>query len=237
MSFNIFLFRIFVCFFLSILIALERQCRHRMVGLRTNVLVSLGAFLFMYVSFGLVSSDKSRIASQIVSGIGFLGAGVILRDGSKVKGLNTAATLWCVAAIGVMTCSGLLKESIVGTMFVLLSNIVLRLISKYIMQKIKLEDFKLYVFKIVVSNRDETNIRSQICKYLEKYKLIINSLDKSNISDDLIEIKLQIFGNKLNCLKKLILLLCNDKNVLRFNWYSEVCKVSEIECNDDFQND
>lgn len=93
MELKVFTIRILVCFALSIIIGLERQCRHRMVGLRTNVLVSLGAFLFVCVSFGSTTSDQTRIAAQVVSGIGFLGAGVILRDGSKIKGLNTAATL------------------------------------------------------------------------------------------------------------------------------------------------
>ena len=104
MDLTTFLIRITICFALSILIGLERQLRHRMVGLRTNVLVCIGAFLFVYLSFGanIVNSDTTRIAAQVVSGIGFLGAGVILRDGSKIKGLNTAATLWCVAAIGTL---------------------------------------------------------------------------------------------------------------------------------------
>jgi len=94
MDLTTFLIRITICFALSILIGLERQLRHRMVGLRTNVLVCIGAFLFVYLSFGanIVNSDTTRIAAQVVSGIGFLGAGVILRDGSKIKGLNTAAT-------------------------------------------------------------------------------------------------------------------------------------------------
>ena len=69
---------------------------------------------------GRETNDETRIAAQIVSGIGFLGAGVILRDGNKIKGLNTAATLWCVAAIGVLTSSGMIIEATVGTILVLI---------------------------------------------------------------------------------------------------------------------
>lgn len=79
MSYTTFLIRISVCFVLSLLVGLERQYRHRMVGLRTNVLVCLGAFMFVTVSFGIGVNDHARIAAQVVSGIGFLGAGVILR--------------------------------------------------------------------------------------------------------------------------------------------------------------
>ena len=84
MSFSTFLIRITVCFLLSLFVGLERQYRHRMVGLRTNVLVSMGAFMFVTVSFGIGVNDHARIAAQVVSGIGFLGAGVILRVGSKI---------------------------------------------------------------------------------------------------------------------------------------------------------
>ena len=114
MDLTTFIIRLVICFSLSILIGLERQLRHRMVGLRTNVLVCIGAFLFVYLSYGIDVNDKTRVAAQVVSGIGFLGAGVILRDGSKIKGLNTAATLWCVSAIGVLCASGLVVEAVQG---------------------------------------------------------------------------------------------------------------------------
>ena len=148
MNLTSFFIRLLICFILSILVGLERQLRHRMVGLRTNVLVCIGAFLFVYLSFGINTSDKTRIASQVVSGIGFLGAGVILRDGNKIKGLNTAATLWCVSAIGTLCASGLLIEATIGTVFVLLSNIILRIASLFIMEKVKASLKEKYTIKI-----------------------------------------------------------------------------------------
>ena len=137
MELKTFLIRILVCFALSILIGLERQYRHKTVGLRTNVLVSLGAFMFVCMSFNVNNNDTTRIAAQVVSGIGFLGAGIILKDGDRVKGLNTAATMWCVAAIGVLTASGMIIEAFIGTLFILISNTVLRILSQKIMNKIK----------------------------------------------------------------------------------------------------
>lgn len=87
-------------FLLGGLIGFERQFRHRLAGLRTNTLVAVGAATFVVFS-SLVSGDSSptRVAAQIVSGIGFLGAGIIFKEGFNVRGLNTAATLWCSAAV------------------------------------------------------------------------------------------------------------------------------------------
>jgi len=85
---------------LGAVIGVERQYRARMAGLRTNALVAAGATLFVLLSahgFHGQSADPTRVAAQIVSGIGFLGAGVIMREGLSVRGLNTAATLWCSA--------------------------------------------------------------------------------------------------------------------------------------------
>ena len=86
-----FILYLIICFILSFLIGIERQYRRRVVGLRTTILVSLGAFLFVTFSFSVGATDLSRIASQVVTGIGFLGAGVILKDGQKIRGLTTAA--------------------------------------------------------------------------------------------------------------------------------------------------
>src|SRR5271169_6938526 len=84
-------------------IGFERQWRQRMAGLRTNTLVAIGAASFV-VFESLFPDDESptRVAAQVVSGIGFLGAGIIFREGLQVTGLNTAATLWCSAAVGLL---------------------------------------------------------------------------------------------------------------------------------------
>jgi putative Mg2+ transporter-C (MgtC) family protein len=93
---------------LGAVIGLERQWRQRLAGLRTNTLVALGAAIF--VTYSHVVPDgvaDTRIAAQVVSGIGFLGAGVIFKEGLNVRGLNTAATLWCSAAVGLLAGEGL----------------------------------------------------------------------------------------------------------------------------------
>jgi putative Mg2+ transporter-C (MgtC) family protein len=115
---------------LGALIGFERQYRARMAGMRTNALVSVGATLFVLLSAhgfgGMADADPTRVAAQIVSGIGFLGAGVILRDGASIRGLNTAATLWCSAAVGALAGAGLYAVAAMGAVTVLAANILLR---------------------------------------------------------------------------------------------------------------
>ncbi len=115
------------------LIGVERQWRARLAGLRTNALVAGGSALFVLLSqYGFMSTeniagyDGSRVAAQIVSGIGFLGAGVIMRDGLSVRGLNTAATLWCSAAVGALAGTGLFVLAAFGTLGVVGANLLLR---------------------------------------------------------------------------------------------------------------
>ncbi|MEU8512461.1 MgtC/SapB family protein [Kitasatospora sp. NPDC048722] len=109
------------------LIGVERQWRARMAGLRTNALVAAGATLFVLYSEAVGDTGSpTRVASYVVSGIGFLGGGVILRDGAGVRGLNTAATLWCSAAVGVLAASGKLRLAVLGTLAVLAVHLVLR---------------------------------------------------------------------------------------------------------------
>jgi putative Mg2+ transporter-C (MgtC) family protein len=108
-------------------IGLERQVRQRTAGLRTNALVCLGAAMFVSLS-GLMGDANSptRIASYVVSGIGFLGGGVILREGFNVRGMNTAATLWCTAAVGALAGAGFVAHAAAGTAAVLLAHLALR---------------------------------------------------------------------------------------------------------------
>ncbi len=114
-------------FVLGTTIGVERQWRQRNAGLRTNVLVAVGAAAFSDLGLRLLGADgATRIVAYVVSGIGFLGAGVILKDGTNILGLNTAATLWCSAAVGAFAGSGMPAEAAAVTFFVLAGNTLLR---------------------------------------------------------------------------------------------------------------
>ncbi len=111
-----FLANIVVALALGIVIGAERQWRQHQAGLRTNALVAVGAALFVSLSHLMDDQNSpTRIASYIVSGLGFLGGGVILRDGLTVKGMNTAATLWCTGAVGTLAGAGFPLQAITGT--------------------------------------------------------------------------------------------------------------------------
>jgi putative Mg2+ transporter-C (MgtC) family protein len=127
------LFGLAVAFLLGTLIGAERQWRQRSAGLRTNVLVTLGAAAFSDLGVDLAGHDgATRIVAYVVSGIGFLGAGVIMKDGASVRGLNTAATLWCSAAVGAFAGCGFPGEAAAMAVFVLGCNTLLRPLVNYI---------------------------------------------------------------------------------------------------------
>lgn len=233
MDMTTFIIRLTICFILSILIGLERQLRHRMVGLRTNVLVCIGAFLFVYLSFGISVSDQTRIAAQVVSGIGFLGAGVILRDGSKIKGLNTAATLWCVAAIGSLCASGLVVEATIGTLFVLLSNIILRLISLVIMGKIKANEKEKYTIRINCKKTKEEKVRANFAKIIDKNDLVLNSLERSEITEEEIKLKAIIITRTPSKVEMVINKTSTDPGVVSITWEHEKESKSDNEDSDE----
>jgi putative Mg2+ transporter-C (MgtC) family protein len=128
-----FIIHLAVAQFLGAAIGVERQWRQRMAGLRTNALVATGAAMFVMLG-SMIPGEASptRVVSYVVSGIGFLGGGVILREGFAVRGLNTAATLWCAAAVGCLAGWGFVPEASIGAAAIIAA--------KYIPAAIGLED-------------------------------------------------------------------------------------------------
>lgn len=108
---------------LGYLIGLERELHGKMVGTRTISLIAIGSALYVLMSPSITGGDNSRIIAQVVSGIGFLGAGIIFKDGDTIKGLTTAATVWCAAAIGCLCGFGMLAEAILGTIAIMTVNL------------------------------------------------------------------------------------------------------------------
>jgi len=121
-----FTLRLLLALVLGALIGAERQYRQRMAGLRTNALVSIGAALFVMISALDPRGDPTRVAAQVVSGIGFLAGAVIFREGFSVQGLNTAATMWATAAVGSLVGLGYLAPAAIGAAAVLFVHVILR---------------------------------------------------------------------------------------------------------------
>ena len=118
------------------MIGLERELKHKPAGLRTNILICVGAAMYMAIGLLLVhangesNTDVSRIAAQVVTGIGFLGAGCIIQAGDHVTGLTSAATIWVSAAIGIMAGAGFPIMSVIAATLVVLTLVVLREVEK-----------------------------------------------------------------------------------------------------------
>jgi len=119
-------------------IGLERQFHRKNAGLRTNTLVAIGAAVFTMISFHFMGGnnvDPTRVIGQIVTGVGFLGAGVIIHQGISIQGLTTAATIWCSAAMGCLAASGLYLEVLICTAAIVFVNIFFRWIDDFIVRK------------------------------------------------------------------------------------------------------
>jgi putative Mg2+ transporter-C (MgtC) family protein len=147
------------------LIGIERQWQARRAGLRTNALVATGATLF--VLYAVVTNDSSptRVASYVVSGVGFLGGGVILREGFNVHGLNTAATLWCSAAVGVLAAGGHFLFALIATGAILGIHLLGRPLGHLIDRDNVVEedeDDQPYQVQLICRRKSEKYARAQI---------------------------------------------------------------------------
>jgi putative Mg2+ transporter-C (MgtC) family protein len=209
---------------LGALIGLERQWRQRNAGLRTNALVALGSSLFVSLSMLQVQpTDHTRIAAQVVSGIGFLGAGLMMREGLNVRGLNTAATLWCAAAIGTLTGSGLRVQAVIGTGLVLLSHLLLRPIGAKLNRQpmISTDEELLYILRIVCRSNEEQHIRTILVQGIVQESLLLQSIESVDTSGtDTVEIKaaIQTIGRQDTQLEKVVGLLSLEPTVTAASW-------------------
>lgn len=142
MPIKIFIFRLASALLAGAIIGLQRELKQRQAGLTTNALVSVGACIFILISEGVimaaiasggpVNNDNLRVLSQVVTGIGFLGAGVIMKDGVTIHGLSSAATIWCSAAVGCLCGFGLWREALIAVGAILLINWGLKSLEPYI---------------------------------------------------------------------------------------------------------
>ena len=231
MDFRQFLLGLLICFFLSFLLGIERQYRRRFLGLRTMILVSVGSYLFVSFSFLLTGyqADASRIAAQVVAGIGFLGAGVIIKDNqnSKVRGLTTAATLWCDASIGVLCAGGFIKEAIVASLVVLFANVILRYVNIFVNSKVENKNI-LDTFSIVFNgNTDKIDkTREYVMNFVNK----VDYIDVESYEVDKGRMTLDIVIRKSDILKldRFINKVVKDFNISNY----EIKKVSESKLSD-----
>ncbi|HLP72853.1 MAG TPA: MgtC/SapB family protein [Bacteroidales bacterium] len=137
-----FILRLLAALFAGLVIGIEREWQNKPAGLRTNTLVATGSALFVMLSvlitvtYGKIP-DVTRIIGQVVTGIGFLGGGIIFKEGTDIHGLTTAATVWCSAAVGCLAGAGFFVETLIGVVAVVSVNLLLVPLDKWMEKRAK----------------------------------------------------------------------------------------------------
>ncbi|MGY6742746.1 MAG: MgtC/SapB family protein [Cecembia sp.] len=224
-----FVLRLSVALLLGAAIGFERQWRQRSAGLRTNTLVSLGAAAFILLSESLtgVTGDPSRVAGQIVTGIGFLGAGVIMKDGFNVQGLNTAATIWCSAAVGSLAGVGLYGESVITAGAVMFAHLGLRPLGRRIssIPASPAEEANgtfFYLFQIKCLDKVENHLRVMLLETIKSDSSLrlqsLKSKDNGNPEHAYVEAKVVSNGNRDSIMENLAGKLTLEYGVMEVSW-------------------
>ena len=170
---------------LGAIIGAERQWHQRIAGLRTNALVSAGAAMFVSISHLVpLNSTSLQVAAQVVSGIGFLGAGVIMREGLSIRGLNTAATLWCSAAVGSLCGLGFVREALIGAAGVIGANVLFRPLARKIdRQPSRASDVETqYELRLVCRGDDEAKLRVLLMHLLHALPITLRALHSEDLN-------------------------------------------------------
>ena len=188
-------------FVLGTLIGAERQYRQRTAGLRTNVLVAVGAAAFVDLAMQLAGSDGAvRVIAYVVSGIGFLGAGVIMKEGTNVRGLNTAATLGGSAAVGCCAGADMIAQALALTVFVLAGNTLLRPLVNAI-NRAPLDEKSseaTYYFKLTVSDQALAGLRDYLVERLEAAHYPVANIEVVDLGDDQQEITAMLVSTAID---------------------------------------
>ena len=153
----------------------------------------------MFVALhGLAGGESSlRVASTIVTGIGFLGAGVIMREGVSIRGLNTAATLWCTAAVGTLAGMGFPLEALVGTVAVIVANVLLRPVAQKIghPQTGKSGEHTLYLFRVICTPADEGRLRGLLLHVVQPLPLALRALHREDLGTSKVELSAMLLSS------------------------------------------
>lgn len=226
MLISVFIGRLALAFVLGALIGAERQVRQKSAGLRTNTLVCIGAAGFVLMSYQIGGTAVGRVASYVVSGIGFLGAGVIMKDGFSIRGLNTAATIWCSASVGSMCGVGLWQEAIVMAVLIVSAHLLLRPIGT-LMNKMSFEsdiDSSEVHYEIVVGCKEEVenHIRVMVLESLKKQKDLqlrsLKSTDNGNPAFSYLKFEIYCLGRKDDILEKVTSKVSLEYGVSEVTW-------------------
>ena len=225
MSLQVFLLRTGFALLMGALVGLERQWRQRTAGLRTNALVAVGAAFFATLAFKVEPGHVSQqILAYVISGVGFLGAGAILRDGASVRGLNTAATLWCAAAVGLLSGCGYFPEASLATALVVGAHLTLRPVARRLERApvpVDAEADWTYEIRVVCRAVDKQRIRAMLLQGLTAADLRLQSLlsqDAETVDALEVRAEVQTSGKADRTLEEVVGRLCLDGSVSAARW-------------------
>ena len=182
--------RLLLAMLLGAIVGAERQWRQRAAGVRTNTLVCFGAAAFVDLGATLADVRATSIIAYVVSGVGFLGAGAIMKEGGSIRGLNTAATLWCSAAVGACAGAGEMADAVFVTVLLVTINIALRPVSRFVdrksMARMRKEGFYRLIIACLKSHEQE--VSALIMRELAARPLTLREMhtEETDDSDDVI---------------------------------------------------
>ena len=206
------------------LIGIERQWQARRAGLRTNALVATGATLFVLYSVVTNDSSPTRVASYVVSGVGFLGGGVILREGFNVHGLNTAATLWCSAAVGVLAASGHLLFTLIATGTIVGIHLLGRPLGRLIERDngVEEDEDQPYQLQLICRPRSEKYVRAQIVQHTAGGEFLLRGIHTGRAGNDSVALTAYLLsdGHAPARLEQLVADLSLQEGVQAVHWYA-----------------
>lgn len=191
-------------FVLGSLIGVERQIRQRTAGLRTNTLVAVGASIFVSLGYRLFEvtggpQTPIHVVAYVVSGIGFLGAGAIMKEGASISGLNTAATLWGSGAVGACCGAGLIGEATLAALFVLASNTLLRPVVNRINRSPFDEESSEANYMVIVlcARQSQSAVREKVLKILEMANYPARLVDDHPFGNNEVEIEITLYATAI----------------------------------------
>ena len=187
-----FFLRISLAMALGFLIGLERQLTGHPAGIRINVLICMGTSFFTLFPMLYGSNEMFRVGSSIISGVGFLCSGVIFKDRGTVRGMNTATTLWCTSAIGILASTGKYAIAVIATGILIISNLILRPLAIRLNPIVSGDEFgKEYCITVLCREVAEQRIRLLLVNNESCKTLYLNHLESGDVVGGKVEIKAQ----------------------------------------------
>jgi putative Mg2+ transporter-C (MgtC) family protein len=177
--------RLLLAMVLGTIVGAERQWRQRAAGLRTNTLVCLGAAAFVDLGQDLAGPSVTGVIAYVISGVGFLGAGAIIKDRGNITGLNTAATLWCSAAVGACAGAGQMLDAVFVTLILICINLALRPVSRFIDRHtaVRVENI-VYRIKAVCDRAHQLEVRAALLRAIAEQRLLLRQLRTEDLDKE-----------------------------------------------------